>query len=92
MLLFFIQNTIMEADRILCLNEGRVVEFDTPLRLLDKPDGFFHQLATRSGPEVTERLRKIALNHLSDNHSSSSRADSMPLLPIGLNDLFHQMQ
>ncbi|CAG8531990.1 7856_t:CDS:10 [Paraglomus brasilianum] len=85
-------NTIMEADRILCLNEGRVVEFDTPLRLLDKPDGFFHQLATRSGPEVTERLRKIALNHLSDNHSSSSRADSMPLLPIGLNDLFHQMQ
>jgi hypothetical protein len=77
----------MEADRVLCLNEGRVVEFDTPLNLLDKEGGFFHQLATRNGPEVTERLRQIAVNHVSNSQSSPARM-SATLLPVGLNDLF----
>ncbi|CAG8541755.1 6472_t:CDS:10 [Ambispora leptoticha] len=69
-------NTIMEAERILCLNEGRVVEFDTPLRLLDNPDGFFYQLITGSGPEAAERLKQIALQHANQINSSSSIIES----------------
>ncbi|CAG8447380.1 10995_t:CDS:10 [Ambispora gerdemannii] len=69
-------NTIMEAERILCLNEGRVVEFDTPLRLLDNPDGFFYQLITGSGPEAAERLKQIALQHAKPISSSSSIIES----------------
>ncbi|KAG9291847.1 hypothetical protein G9A89_012132 [Geosiphon pyriformis] len=69
-------NTIMEAERILCLNEGRVVEFDTPLRLLDQPDGFFYQLISRSGPEAAERLRNIAIHNALQHQTNSSLASS----------------
>ncbi|EXX63324.1 P-loop containing nucleoside triphosphate hydrolase protein [Rhizophagus irregularis DAOM 181602=DAOM 197198] len=61
-------NTIMEADRILCLNEGRVVEFDTPLNLLNNPEGFFYQLVDHSGPEVATKLKQIALQHAPSNN------------------------
>ena len=57
----------MEADRILCLNEGRVVEFDTPLNLLNNPEGFFYQLVDHSGSEVATKLKQIALQHAPSN-------------------------
>ncbi|CAI2185406.1 19084_t:CDS:10 [Funneliformis geosporum] len=63
-------NTIMEADRILCLNEGRVVEFDKPLNLLNNP-GFFYQLINNSGPEAAKKLKQIALQHAPQNTSES---------------------
>ncbi|KAJ2436856.1 ABC transporter Abc3, unknown specificity, partial [Coemansia sp. RSA 2440] len=37
-------NTIIDSDRILVLDHGQVVEFDTPERLLEKSDGLFKQL------------------------------------------------
>jgi ABC-type proline/glycine betaine transport system ATPase subunit len=60
----------MEADRILCLNEGRVVEFDTPLNLLNNPEGFFYQLVDHSGPEVATKLKQIALQHAPSNNTT----------------------
>ncbi|CAG8494665.1 10598_t:CDS:10 [Diversispora eburnea] len=66
-------NTIMEADRILCLDEGRVVEFNTPTNLLNNPDGFFCKLVSRSGPDAAERLRSlISLHHKDKNKEFSS--------------------
>ncbi|KAF8756276.1 P-loop containing nucleoside triphosphate hydrolase protein [Rhizoctonia solani] len=41
--------TIIDNDRILVLNAGRVVEFDTPANLLKKPDGVFHEMCKKSG-------------------------------------------
>ncbi|KEP50340.1 multidrug resistance-associated ABC transporter [Rhizoctonia solani 123E] len=41
--------TIIDNDRILVLNAGRVVEFDTPANLLKKPDGIFHEMCKKSG-------------------------------------------
>jgi hypothetical protein len=38
-----------DNDRILVLNAGRVVEFDTPSNLLKKPDGVFHEMCKKSG-------------------------------------------
>jgi ABC-type multidrug transport system fused ATPase/permease subunit len=37
-------NTIMDSDRILVLNQGSIVEFDSPARLLENPNGVFAQL------------------------------------------------
>ncbi|KAF8271622.1 metal resistance protein YCF1 [Lactarius quietus] len=42
-------NTIMDSDRILVLDEGRVAEFDAPSTLLTKPDSGFRSLAVEAG-------------------------------------------
>jgi ATP-binding cassette subfamily C (CFTR/MRP) protein 1 len=39
----------VDSDRVLVLSEGRVVEFDTPARLLAEPDSMFYALATEAG-------------------------------------------
>ena len=41
-------NTIMDSDRILVLDEGEAVEFDTPAVLLAKEDGLFKALVEKS--------------------------------------------
>ncbi|SRR6266540_560557 len=61
----------MEADRILCLSEGRVVEFDAPINLLNNPEGFFYQLVNNSGPEAAKRLKEMALQHAPPNTAKS---------------------
>ncbi|CAO4382850.1 unnamed protein product [Caenorhabditis nigoni] len=38
-------NTVMDSDRLLVLDKGRVAEFDTPKRLLANPDGIFYSMA-----------------------------------------------
>ncbi|KAF9391917.1 hypothetical protein CPB97_005044 [Podila verticillata] len=42
-------NTIMDSDKILVLDQGRVAEYDSPQALLQKQDGLFHSLAVESG-------------------------------------------
>ncbi|KAJ7187807.1 hypothetical protein C8R46DRAFT_876839 [Mycena filopes] len=41
--------TIIDYDRLLVLDKGRVVEFDTPLRLMQKEDGVFRGMCLKSG-------------------------------------------
>ncbi|KAF5327412.1 hypothetical protein D9619_003959 [Psilocybe cf. subviscida] len=41
--------TIMDADRIVVLEHGRIVECDSPQILLDKPNGVFKALVDESG-------------------------------------------
>ncbi|XP_049547987.1 ATP-binding cassette sub-family C member 4-like [Anopheles darlingi] len=38
-------HTIMDSDRVLVMDAGRMVEFDHPQRLLQRPDGYFRKLA-----------------------------------------------
>ncbi|KAI0819311.1 multidrug resistance-associated ABC transporter [Trametes gibbosa] len=40
--------SIMDADRIMVLDAGRIVEYDTPRKLLDKTDGYFRSLVDGS--------------------------------------------
>ncbi|KAI9475097.1 P-loop containing nucleoside triphosphate hydrolase protein [Coemansia mojavensis] len=37
-------NTVMDSDRILVMNQGHVVEFDTPQALLQQPGSLFKQM------------------------------------------------
>ncbi|KAJ6542780.1 multidrug resistance-associated ABC transporter [Mycena capillaripes] len=41
--------TIVDFDRLLVLDKGKVVEFDTPLRLMQKEDGIFRSMCLESG-------------------------------------------
>ncbi|KAJ7646982.1 P-loop containing nucleoside triphosphate hydrolase protein [Roridomyces roridus] len=50
--------TIMDADKIMVLDAGRVVEFDTPKTLLQNKDGLLHALVEESGDK--EVLYKMA--------------------------------
>lgn len=44
-------NTIMDSDRIIVLDKGEVVEFDTPSALFKK-QGVFHSLMKQAGLEL----------------------------------------
>jgi len=41
-------NTIMDSDRVLVLDEGRIAELDTPENLLAKKDGHFRAMVEKS--------------------------------------------
>ncbi|CAE6434018.1 unnamed protein product [Rhizoctonia solani] len=41
--------TVVDNDRILVLDAGRVVEFDTPKNLLERPNGVFREMCKKSG-------------------------------------------
>ena len=41
-------NTIMDSDRILVLDDGRIAELDTPENLLAKEDGHFKAMVDKS--------------------------------------------
>lgn len=42
-------NTILESDRVLVLDAGQVLEFDTPKNLLANKQSLFHSLAAEAG-------------------------------------------
>lgn len=37
-------NTIIQYDKILVLDQGKLVEFDTPMNLINKAGGIFYDL------------------------------------------------
>ncbi|XP_015127765.1 multidrug resistance-associated protein 4 [Diachasma alloeum] len=52
-------NTVMDSDRILVMDYGQVVEYDSPHVLLQK-DGYLTRMANETGAAVVDRLKKIA--------------------------------
>ena len=42
-------NTVLDYDRILVLDQGKVVEFDTTNKLLNDPDSIFYSMAKNAG-------------------------------------------
>lgn len=53
-------NTIIDSDRILVLDAGRVAEYDTPAALLRNQDSIFASLVRDTGPSNEALLRSIA--------------------------------
>ncbi|KJA28401.1 hypothetical protein HYPSUDRAFT_62031 [Hypholoma sublateritium FD-334 SS-4] len=63
--------TVMDYDRILVLDDGKIVEFDTPEALLSRSNGFFRELCRKS---TDWPLFAKMVN--SRSHSSASRSST----------------
>ncbi|KAI3455947.1 hypothetical protein Pfo_012610 [Paulownia fortunei] len=55
-------NTIIDCDRILLLDAGQVVEFDTPETLLQKEESAFSKMVQSTGAANAEYLRSLVLS------------------------------
>lgn len=53
-------NTIMDMERILVMDGGKVVEFDSPQVLLQDPLSLFSQMVEATGPASAAHLRALA--------------------------------
>mmetsp|Transcript_6289 Transcript_6289/g.9668 ORF Transcript_6289/g.9668 Transcript_6289/m.9668 type:complete len:182 (-) Transcript_6289:225-770(-) len=53
-------NTIIDADKVLVMDFGKVAEFDTPRNLLSDEKGIFTSLVNDNGPEQAKNLKDIA--------------------------------
>jgi ATP-binding cassette subfamily C (CFTR/MRP) protein 10 len=53
-------DTIITSDRILVLDAGRIVEFDTPTALLSNPNGMLRMLVNSTGQATAARLEAMA--------------------------------
>ncbi|KAI9224695.1 P-loop containing nucleoside triphosphate hydrolase protein [Blastocladiella britannica] len=54
-------NTIIESDRVIVMEGGRLMEFDSPHNLLQIPGGHFASLVGNTGPATSAKLHSIAL-------------------------------
>jgi len=53
-------NTIIESDRVLVMDAGKLVEFDEPVKLLENKDGIFRSLVDQTGPAGAQKLNEVA--------------------------------
>ncbi|KAI4466024.1 atp-binding cassette sub-family c [Holotrichia oblita] len=53
-------NTIMDSDRIIVMDAGRIVECDHPHLLLQNENGYFTKLVMETGDTMFHSLKKIA--------------------------------
>jgi NHLM bacteriocin system ABC transporter ATP-binding protein len=49
-------STVMDADQVLVLSQGRVAEHGQPADLLTRPDGIFRQLVRRQIPQSRQKV------------------------------------
>ena len=52
--------TVMDSNRILVLDDGKVVEFDSPGKLLENFDGYLFQLVNQTGHSTKKKLMQMA--------------------------------
>ncbi|XP_022907991.2 ATP-binding cassette sub-family C member 4-like [Onthophagus taurus] len=53
-------NTIMDSDKILVMDAGKLVEFDHPHILLQNRDGFLYKMVEETGSAMMSQLMEIA--------------------------------
>ncbi|KAF9433662.1 Multidrug resistance-associated protein 4 [Entomortierella beljakovae] len=56
-------NTIIECDKVLVMEDGRVVEFERPSTLIENKDGHFYNLVNQSGVDSVARLKTMLKEH-----------------------------
>lgn len=72
-------NTIMESDKILVMDAGKVVEFAPPLALLKRPDGYFNSLLEQTGTESYNKLKQMAVDHAINSGKSIEDCENLYL-------------
>ncbi|TNJ29811.1 Multidrug resistance-associated protein 1 [Giardia muris] len=53
-------DTVIDFDRILVVDAGKIAEYDTPANLLRREGSIFSQLVEKTGPETAQHLRDVA--------------------------------
>lgn len=56
-------NTIMDSDRVIVMDTGRVHEFAAPHELLQDPASFFSKMVAKNGTVMETELKRIAKDH-----------------------------
>lgn len=51
-------NTILDSDRVIVLDKGQVIEFDTPANLFKKEGGSFQSLMKQAGLEIEDEAKE----------------------------------
>ncbi|CAF3686894.1 unnamed protein product [Rotaria socialis] len=59
--------TIIDSDRVMVLQNGKLLEFDRPYHLIRNPYSHFTSLVEQTGSGEAEHLRKMAENSFSDD-------------------------
>lgn len=54
-------NPIMNSDKVLVLDAGKMVEFAHPYCLLQNINGYFYKMVEQTGPDNANFLHNIAL-------------------------------
>ena len=54
-------NTIIQYDKILVLDAGRIAEFDSPINLMNK-GGIFSSLIKENGEDFERKMKYLATN------------------------------
>uniref|UniRef100_A0A9I9CQY3 ABC-type xenobiotic transporter n=1 Tax=Cucumis melo TaxID=3656 RepID=A0A9I9CQY3_CUCME len=60
-------NTIIDCDRILVLDAGQVIEYDSPEELLSNEESTFYRMVQSTGPANAQYLRNLALGKKENN-------------------------
>ncbi len=58
---FFRLITIIDYDRIMVLDQGRLVQFDSPYELIKQRSGIFYELYSSLNPDTKVELKRMAL-------------------------------
>lgn len=53
-------NTVMESDRVIVMDAGKIVEFDHPYILLKNKNGFLYTMVEETGRITADLLHRIA--------------------------------
>lgn len=69
--------TIIDADRVLVMDKGRVVEFDAPHVLLERSDSAFTGMVRETGAVAEQELREAALRAYEARKASEGMAIRM---------------
>ena len=56
-------NTVIDYDRVMVLDHGRLVELDSPWNLLQNEDSLFSRMIKKTGPEEEQKMRERAYAH-----------------------------
>ncbi|KAI9204916.1 P-loop containing nucleoside triphosphate hydrolase protein [Polychytrium aggregatum] len=69
-------HNVIRSDRIMVMDAGRIVEFDTPINLLNNPRGKFSRMVSQKGDIDVIQLKEHARAH-ADDRSASRRTSKV---------------